>query len=131
MATVCLAPPLEGELPLPDLLTHHLDLARDIARGPNGEGTGELWNRAAGQMCQDIVSNLAENAEHGGDLSSLAYRDLFRTILSKGEVRDPNTPHPGVMFWGTLEARVQGADRVILAGLNDGIWPELPGPDPC
>ncbi|WP_133485201.1 double-strand break repair protein AddB [Aliiroseovarius marinus] len=130
VATICLAPPLEGELPLPDLLTHHLDLAREIARGPNGEGTGELWNRAAGQMCQEIVSNLAKNAQHGGDLSPLAYRDLFRSILSKGEVRDPNTPHPGVMFWGTLEARVQGADRVILAGLNDGIWPELPGPDP-
>jgi ATP-dependent helicase/nuclease subunit B len=35
-----------------------------------------------------------------------------------------------VMIWGTLEARVQGADLVILGGLNDGIWPQLPPPDP-
>ncbi|SMR82566.1 double-strand break repair protein AddB [Aliiroseovarius halocynthiae] len=130
VATICLAPPLGNDMPLTELLEHHLELARAIARGPSGDDTGELWNRAAGQMCHEIVSNLAENATFGGELSPLAYRDLFRSILSKGEVRDPNTPHPEVMFWGTLEARVQGADRVILAGLNDGVWPELPGPDP-
>ena len=31
--------------------------------------------------------------------------------------------HPGIAIWGTLEARVQAADRVILGGLNEGIWP--------
>ena len=40
------------------------------------------------------------------------------------------TGHPDLMIWGTLEARVQGADLVILGGLNDGIWPQLPPPDP-
>jgi ATP-dependent helicase/nuclease subunit B len=45
-------------------------------------------------------------------------------------VRDPVTPHPHIMIWGTIEARVQGADLVILGGLNDGTWPALPDPDP-
>jgi len=35
-----------------------------------------------------------------------------------------------VMIWGTLEARVMGADLLILGGLNDGTWPDLPSPDP-
>jgi ATP-dependent helicase/nuclease subunit B len=35
-----------------------------------------------------------------------------------------------VMIWGTLEARVQGADLVILGGLNEGVWPATPAPDP-
>jgi RecB family exonuclease len=34
------------------------------------------------------------------------------------------------MIWGTQEARVQGADLVILGGLNEGIWPAAPRPDP-
>ena len=38
--------------------------------------------------------------------------------------------HPGLAIWGTLEARVQAADRVILGGLNEGVWPRLPGADP-
>ena len=44
-------------------------------------------------------------------------------------MHDPTRPHPGIMIWGTLEARVQGADLVILGGLNDGIWPSAPNPD--
>ena len=35
-----------------------------------------------------------------------------------------------MLIWGTLEARVQGADLVILGGLNEGSWPEPPPPDP-
>jgi ATP-dependent helicase/nuclease subunit B len=35
-----------------------------------------------------------------------------------------------IQIWGTLEARVQGAELLILAGLNEGVWPAAPGPDP-
>ncbi len=119
-----------GEHPLPTLIARHVDLTERIARGCATSGTGELWEQSAGQKALETVSDLAENAEYGGDLTAAAYRDLFTSVLNTGVVRDPVTPHPGVMFWGTLEARVQGADRVILAGLNDGTWPELPGPDP-
>ena len=34
------------------------------------------------------------------------------------------------MILGTLEARVGGADLVILGGLNEGVWPAMPAPDP-
>ena len=36
----------------------------------------------------------------------------------------------GIAIWGTLEARVQSADLVILAGLNEGVWPRGPKADP-
>ncbi len=45
-------------------------------------------------------------------------------------MREAETAHADVMIWGTLEARVQGADLVILGGLNEGVWPEPPTPDP-
>ena len=45
-------------------------------------------------------------------------------------MRDRDAPHPDILIWGTLEARVQGADLVILGGLNEGSWPEMPSPDP-
>ena len=45
-------------------------------------------------------------------------------------MRNPHLGHPNVLVWGTLEARVQGADLLILAGLNEGSWPEAPAPDP-
>ena len=45
-------------------------------------------------------------------------------------MRDRDKPHPLCMIWGTLEARVQGADLLILGGLNEGSWPEAARPDP-
>lgn len=115
---------------LETFLDTHITISEQIARGTDTEGSGALWDKAAGQKAQQMVSDLAENAQYGGCLSAHAYDHLFSSLMNKEQVRDPITPHPGVMFWGTLEARVQGADRVILAGLNDGTWPELPGPDP-
>lgn len=119
-----------GDDDLAVFLDAHIEISEQIARGMADDGAGELWEKSAGQKARVVVSNLAENAIYGGKMAPTAYRDLFFSILNKEQVRDPITPHPGVMFWGTMEARVQGADRVILAGLNDGTWPELPGPDP-
>jgi ATP-dependent helicase/nuclease subunit B len=42
----------------------------------------------------------------------------------------PERPHPRVAIWGPREARVQGADLMILAGLNDGVWPAAADPGP-
>ncbi|PKP89662.1 MAG: double-strand break repair protein AddB, partial [Alphaproteobacteria bacterium HGW-Alphaproteobacteria-16] len=38
--------------------------------------------------------------------------------------------HPRLAIYGLIEARLQAADLVILGGLNEGVWPGLPAPDP-
>lgn len=119
-----------GERHLKDHLDQHLLLARTLAAGPDDDGGGELWEKPAGRKAIEQVQSLQENAGFGGSLSVADYSNLFRNILSQAEVHDPTRPHPNIMIWGTLEARVQGADLVILGGLNDGVWPSAPNPDP-
>ena len=58
------------------------------------------------------------------------FADLLGALLAGEEVRDRDAPHPHIMIWGTLEARVQGADLLILGSLNEGSWPEAAPPDP-
>ncbi|SFR34210.1 double-strand break repair protein AddB [Litoreibacter janthinus] len=116
--------------PLPDLLEQHIALTEKLCAGPGKSDAGTLWNKPSGEEAAKAVSNLREAAAAGGEMACADYSDLMHFVLNQHEVRDPNAPHAGIMIWGTLEARVQGADLVILAGLNDGIWPELPGPDP-
>ncbi|HTR16427.1 MAG TPA: PD-(D/E)XK nuclease family protein, partial [Acetobacteraceae bacterium] len=35
-----------------------------------------------------------------------------------------------VLIWGLLEARLQAVDVVVLGGLTEGVWPEIPEPGP-
>ncbi|MGR3479130.1 double-strand break repair protein AddB [Salipiger marinus] len=122
-------PPLRGTQPLALWLSRHLDRAERIAAGP-GADTSELWKKAAGRKARAAIAALEGEAAHGTDLDARDYGDLFGAILAKHEVRDRDAPHPHLLIWGTLEARVMGADLLILGGLNEGSWPELPGADP-
>ncbi|MGB5866036.1 MAG: double-strand break repair protein AddB [Sulfitobacter sp.] len=111
-------------------VTRHLDLAEKIAAGPSGGEGHELWQQKAGMEARRVMQELQGEAGHGTTLTASDYTDLVGALLSAGEVRDRDAPHPDIMIWGTLEARVQGADLVILGGMNDGVWPEAPPPDP-
>ena len=55
---------------------------------------------------------------------------ILRQLLQEVRVRSPYGGHPRVFIWGLLEARLQQADLMILGGLNEGVWPALPAPDP-
>lgn len=116
--------------PLEYWVQTHLSVAEHLASGPSGEETHELWQQKAGMEARIVMQNLTDQAEHGTALTAADYGDLVGALLAAGEVRDRDAPHPDIMIWGTLEARVQGADLVILGGLNDGTWPEAPAPDP-
>ncbi len=120
---------ISGTLPLTDWVQRLRDLAEAIA-GAGTDGAGELWDKNAGQAALAVISGLADEAEHGGEMPALDFADLLGALLAGQEVRDRDAPHPRIMIWGTLEARVQGADLLILGGLNDGSWPEAPAPDP-
>lgn len=111
-------------------LQDHLARAEALARGLAPEGSGGLWLAAAGEAARQLVDELAAEAGHGGPIEAQEYTSLISGLLARGMVREPVQSHPAVMIWGTLEARVQGASLVILGGLNDGIWPRLPDPDP-
>ena len=120
--------------PLSDLVARHIDLAEGFARGVLtegvAEGAGALWDAAAGREARACMSDLLAEAPAGGQLSPADYAPFVTSVLQARQVRDPVTPDPSVMIWGTLEARVQGADLVILGGLNEGVWPKSPDPDP-
>lgn len=120
---------ISGTLPLTDWVQRLRDLAEAIA-GAGTAGAGELWDKNAGQAALAVISGLADEAKHGGEMTALDFADLLGALLAGQEVRDRDAPHPRIMIWGTLEARVQGADLLILGGLNEGSWPEAPAPDP-
>lgn len=117
-------------LPLTDLVALHRNLAESLARGTAPDGSGGLWDKEAGDSARATFQALQDESPHGGQFQPAEYADLFEAIFAAGEVREAVQAHPRIMILGTLEARVQGADLVIMGGLNDGVWPKTPDPDP-
>jgi len=131
LATTLDGLPTTGTMPLADHIARHRKLAEALALGPATTAqTSGLWEKAAGEKALATVQELEAEAEHGGSMTPADYRHLFEALLNRGEVREPLQSHPRIMIWGTIEARVQGAELVILGGLNDGVWPQTPPPDP-
>ena len=55
---------------------------------------------------------------------------MLERLMAAVAVRPPYGQHPRLFIWGLLEARLQQADLMVLAGLNEGVWPSRPPPDP-
>jgi ATP-dependent helicase/nuclease subunit B len=117
------------DAPLSELVARHLALTEVMANGDGG-GTSPLWKTVDGLEAQAYMAGLTDAADAAGIVSPQHYRDILRSVLDRGEVRRQGQVHLDTMIWGTREARILGADLVILGGMNDGIWPALPPPDP-
>lgn len=125
-----LQPGLQGKQSLGDHVRQHVSQAEEICAGSASDDAAELWNKKAGETCRAQFEDLIENAGFGGAMSARDYAGLIDGILRSAEVRDRDAPHPHILIWGTIEARVMGADLVILGGLNEHSWPDVPPPDP-
>ncbi|WP_238366415.1 double-strand break repair protein AddB [Mesobacterium pallidum] len=116
--------------PMEALIDRHIALAERIAAGPDTLDTGELWLKKAGTETHRLIQHLRDSAGLVAGMTPRDYADFLGKLLQSEQLRDRDAPRPDVLIWGTLEARVMGADLLILAGLNEGTWPEMPSPDP-
>ncbi|MBL0000165.1 MAG: double-strand break repair protein AddB [Sphingomonadales bacterium] len=90
-----------------------------------------LWSGQAGRELASLVAKLERGAlETPLDVSHKALPQLLHQLIGSVAIRPDFGGHPRVFIWGLLEAKLQSADFVILGGLNEGIWPQLPAPDP-
>ncbi|MDB5668928.1 MAG: addB [Alphaproteobacteria bacterium] len=90
-----------------------------------------IWRGPAGRAAADLLAALEDSACHGPErVEPASLPALLERMMDGQAVRPPYGQHPRLFIWGLLEARLQQADLMILAGLNEGTWPAAPSPDP-
>ncbi len=119
----------DEQRPMSEWILLHQTLLSSLSKGTTAK-RHVLWDGADGQEAQKVLESLQAEAVELTNWTAQDYAALLYSQLKTAEVRDAITPHPNIAIWGTLEARVQGADLVLLGGLNEGIWPQKPNPDP-
>lgn len=112
------------------LLTAHLQAAEALARREDAAGAEILWRGEDGEELAGFIADLTPYADLVGKVGIGDYVALIDALMQGKTVRPRMGAHPRVAILGPLEARLQHADRVILAGLNEGVWPPDPGDDP-
>lgn len=107
------------------------DFAEALTEAAENLGGAAVWQGRDGEAVAKGV--LTEAIEHGAALGPMradqAPRVLLKLLEPQQEPR-PATSDARIAIWGTLEARLQRHDLMILGGLNEGVWPAPPGEDP-
>ncbi len=111
---------------LADVLPSHIRFAEQLAGTTDQEGAERLWAGDSGASLADFVSELLDCADTAPVLDPKGYPDVFAALMVGRVVRPPYGTHPRLMILGTIEARMQRADVVIMGGLNEGTWPGEP-----
>jgi ATP-dependent helicase/nuclease subunit B len=100
-----------------------------LAAGPLG-GLGDLWRGAGGEGLGRLISALIEESAALPPVSPLGFALLLEDLMARESLRPGGASHPRLKILGVLEARLLRADLVILAGLEEGVWPQGAPIDP-
>lgn len=70
----------------------------------------------------ELLDRLA-HAEAPDGFDAQNYAALFDRVVAETILRGPRRAHPRLKILGPLEARLLDADLILLAGLDEGVWP--------
>jgi len=115
---------------LGELLRTHITFAEALAVTDEQLGRERLWLGEEGEAASKFISELMEVSDALGNISGSSYPGLLDVLFDGRVARRSSSNHPRLAIWGLLEARLQSADLVIIAGLNEGTWPPEVASDP-
>jgi ATP-dependent helicase/nuclease subunit B len=112
------------------LLDAHVAFAEALVASDVSTGAERLWAQEAGEAAAGFVADLREAADGAPAFGGERYPALLGSLMAGQVVRPRYGSHPRLAILGPLEARLQHADLVVLAGLNEGTWPAEVDPGP-
>ncbi|HWZ36863.1 MAG TPA: double-strand break repair protein AddB [Bradyrhizobium sp.] len=112
-----------------ELATRHRDILIELSRDQGGISVA--FEEREGLALAAAFDELLSTQQQSGLLVSLAdYPEVFQTAFADRAVRRPERPGTKLHIYGPLESRLMQADRIIVGGLIEGVWPPAPRIDP-
>ncbi|CAD7049394.1 double-strand break repair protein AddB [Pseudorhizobium endolithicum] len=81
-----------------------------------------LWSGEAGERLSSLLGEVI-GADGQMEADGPQWIDIVQALATGEAVKPRSLSHPRVFIFGTLEARLQTVDTMILGGLNEGSWP--------
>lgn len=100
-----------------------------LAVDPLGD-TGGLWADHGGEALARLLAGLIDESEGLPHVTPRGFADLLSRLMAGESVRTGGSTHPRLRILGAIEARLTRADRLVVAGLEEGVWPQGAPLDP-
>ena len=101
------------------------------ALAADSEGrAADLWAGPEGEAASALFAALIGESDGLPDCTPLGFANLLERLLDGEVVRVQRAAHPRLKILGAIESRLVSADRLILAGLEEGVWPQAAPTDP-
>lgn len=117
-------------MPFAELLLALVAAAEALAATARTPGADRLWVHEDGEAARALIDGLMTAADDAEPMDFTSFAAAFDAFLATAPVRPSYGTHPRLAILGPLEARLQSADLVVLAGLNEGVWPPEAPIDP-
>ncbi len=114
---------------LVELIDAHAAALAALAGDAHGDAS-ELWAGSTGAALAEFLDDLRHAVRDGAPVAPAAFAPMLASAMALKPVRRVQRGHPQIEILGRFEARLASADLVVLAGLNEGVWPDIPGPGP-
>ncbi|CAM5773659.1 double-strand break repair protein AddB [Labrys miyagiensis] len=116
-------------LPAADFFAAHRQAVDALAMTADGEEP-PLYREEAGEALQSYFADLDTVDREELSLPPFEYPGLFAALMAGRSVRGGEPKHPRIAIYGLLEARLLPVGRLVLAGLDEGVWPPEVKSDP-
>ena len=92
--------------------------------------TGLLWAGHGGEAMARLLAGLVADAGDLPPASPRGFADMLERLMASETIRSGGATHPRLRILGAIEARLVRADRLVVAGLEEGVWPASAALDP-
>ena len=112
-----------------EILRKHLDAAQKLAESSDKTGAERMWANEAGDVASTLFTEILMHSESIGLIEPENYPAFLDALLSSVTVRSKYGMHPRLDILGPIEARLQQPELVVIAGMNEGTFPQTPDAD--
>ena len=88
-----------------------------------------LWSGEGGETLASLLTGVIE-AETQLEADGPQWIDITQALAAGEAVKPRAMSNPRLFIFGTMEARLQSVDTLILGGLNEGSWPDKTSNNP-
>ncbi len=110
--------------PLQMWLDRFIALAQMQTIDSSASGAPQCFSGADGKACYDLLMRTSLHAQHYPPLNHQGFGEVLRFFLVQEIYRPQRDYHPDIEILGSWESRMISAQRVIIGGLCENVWPK-------